>query len=247
MTNQPELIAHRGYARHNPENTLASVAAALAAGARCVEIDVQLSRDGVPFLMHDRTLERMCGVTGGIGERSAAEIALLRASERERFGERFAAEPVATLEGFVALIERTAGVHAFVELKRASLESFGNDGVLDAVLPRLAPIAGRCTLISFDTGVLARARERTTLALGPVLFSWSQRESDELARLRPAIVFCDVDRLPREGALAVPCGALAVYEVDEPQVALALHARGVGFVETFAIGEMLRGIAELRT
>ncbi|MCC7012190.1 MAG: glycerophosphodiester phosphodiesterase [Planctomycetes bacterium] len=239
---KPELIAHRGYARHYPENTLAAVEAALQVGARAVEIDVQLSRDRVPFLMHDRTLERMCGVPGSIGELLAVEVEQLRAAESARFGERFAAEPVASLARFVELVARHDGVHAFVELKRASLERFGPDAVLDAVVPRLEPLAQRCTLISFDVQVLQRARQRFPLRIGPVLISWGQYADGQLAPLSPDIVFCDLDKLPAQGALPTRI-PLAVYEVDDAVVARALAARGVRFVETFAIGELQRELA----
>ena len=44
----PSLVAHRGWASCYPENTLPAVAAALAAGAAYIEIDIQLTRDLVP-------------------------------------------------------------------------------------------------------------------------------------------------------------------------------------------------------
>ncbi|WP_259464972.1 glycerophosphodiester phosphodiesterase [Streptomyces sp. TLI_171] len=52
-------VAHRGDPYLHRENTLPAVSAALAAGADAVEVDVQLTRDGVPVLLHDRTLERL--------------------------------------------------------------------------------------------------------------------------------------------------------------------------------------------
>lgn len=237
-----KLVAHRGYALRYPENTLASVAAALTAGARWVEIDVQLSRDRVPFLMHDRTLGRMCGVDQSVGDLAAREIEGLRASEPAKFGERFAGEPVASLAGFADTLARSAGVHGFIELKSASIERFGADAVLDAVLPQLEPIAQRCTLISFDGGVLARARERSALPVGPVLIDWAQLELTEVQALRPDVVFCDLSRLPASGPLRALDAPIAVYEVDQPRVALELAARGVAYVETFAIAEMLHAL-----
>jgi glycerophosphoryl diester phosphodiesterase len=238
----PKLIAHRGYALRNPENTLASVEAAIAAGARFVEIDVQLSRDHAPFLMHDRTLERMCGVPRALGELTAREIGALRASEGGRFGGAFADEPVASLASFVATIARSVGVHAFVEIKRAALEVHGIDAVLDAVLPAVEPIAERCTLISFDGAVLQAARLRSRLPVGPVLIDWRQLESAELRALRPEVIFCDVEKLPASGPLRALDVPLAVYEVDDPRVALELAERGVELVETFQIAEMLRAL-----
>jgi len=59
---KPLIIAHRGAAHLVPENTL--VSAELAYNLTCDgwEIDIQISKDGVPFLMHDDTLERTTNV-----------------------------------------------------------------------------------------------------------------------------------------------------------------------------------------
>ncbi|MFC8452002.1 glycerophosphodiester phosphodiesterase [Kitasatospora sp. NPDC057223] len=54
-------VAHRGDPYRYRENTLRSVGSALAAGADAVEVDVRLTRDGVPVLLHDATLERLWG------------------------------------------------------------------------------------------------------------------------------------------------------------------------------------------
>lgn len=52
-------VAHRGDPYVHRENTLPSIHSALQAGAGAVEIDVRLTRDGVPVLLHDATLERL--------------------------------------------------------------------------------------------------------------------------------------------------------------------------------------------
>ncbi|MCD6078592.1 MAG: glycerophosphodiester phosphodiesterase [Ramlibacter sp.] len=60
----PRWVAHRGAGKLAPENTLAAFRLGAAHGYRMFECDVKLSADGVPFLMHDATLER---TTNGIG------------------------------------------------------------------------------------------------------------------------------------------------------------------------------------
>jgi glycerophosphoryl diester phosphodiesterase len=60
----PRWIAHRGAGKLAPENTLAAFRLGAGHGYRMFECDVKLSADGVPFLMHDATLER---TTNGIG------------------------------------------------------------------------------------------------------------------------------------------------------------------------------------
>jgi glycerophosphoryl diester phosphodiesterase len=241
----PHLIAHRGWALRYPENTRAALAAAIEAGARFLETDVQLARDGVPYLFHDRTLERLCGVPGAVHERTSAEVDVLRASEPKSFGTRFRAEPVARLAVVAELLRAYPGVSCFVELKRVALEHHGIDAVLDAVLPVIEPLAGRCALISFSLPVLTAARQRTRLPVGPVIEAWSELGLAELRALEAEYVFADLACLPQSGPLRVPHGRLAVYEVARPELALELGARGASFVETFAIGEMLAAFRQL--
>ncbi len=52
-------IAYRGEPVRHVENTLAAISAAIAAGADMVEIDVRLTADGVPVLLHDEALLRI--------------------------------------------------------------------------------------------------------------------------------------------------------------------------------------------
>jgi len=155
---RPELVAHRGLAARFPENTLAAFRAALEAGARWLETDVQLSQDGVPFLFHDRGLQRLTGLRGPLADRTALELGSVAAAYPERFGSRFARERVARLEELVALVWLFGDVRVFVELKRASLERFGADLVLARVLAELEPLGERAIPISFSLDALAAVR-----------------------------------------------------------------------------------------
>ncbi|MEE1786112.1 glycerophosphodiester phosphodiesterase [Streptomyces sp. SP17BM10] len=71
-------VAHRGDPYRFRENTLTSVESALARGADAVEVDVQLTRDKVPVLLHDRTLERLWGDPRDIGRVTADQLDELR-------------------------------------------------------------------------------------------------------------------------------------------------------------------------
>ncbi|MFI2607624.1 glycerophosphodiester phosphodiesterase [Kitasatospora sp. NPDC018619] len=75
---KPLAVAHRGDPFRFRENTLPSVESALAAGADAVEVDVQLTRDGVPVLLHDRTLERLWGDRRPIDRVTEEQLAQLR-------------------------------------------------------------------------------------------------------------------------------------------------------------------------
>ncbi|MFA7647419.1 MAG: glycerophosphodiester phosphodiesterase [Phenylobacterium sp.] len=103
-------VAHRGLWSKGgpPENSLGAFQTACAAGYG-VELDVHLSADGEAMVFHDDDLQRMCGVPGRIGDRSAAELAELKLAGTD--------EKIPTLTEALAVIGKRAMVH--VELKTA--------------------------------------------------------------------------------------------------------------------------------
>jgi glycerophosphoryl diester phosphodiesterase len=72
-------IAHRGASAYAPENTLAAIARAAGLGADMVELDVQISADGVPVILHDADLARTTNGTGMVWERALSELKKLDA------------------------------------------------------------------------------------------------------------------------------------------------------------------------
>ncbi len=92
----PRWIAHRGAGKLAPENTLAAFRLGAEHGWRMFECDAKLSADGVPFLMHDATLERTTNGRGTGGELAWNELAQLDAGGWH--SRRYAGEPLPTLE-----------------------------------------------------------------------------------------------------------------------------------------------------
>jgi glycerophosphoryl diester phosphodiesterase len=72
---RPRVFAHRGGSALAPENTLAAFEHGLRVGADGLELDVHLSADGVPVVVHDSTLDRTTNATGPVAARTAAELA----------------------------------------------------------------------------------------------------------------------------------------------------------------------------
>lgn len=64
------VIAHRGARAYAPENTLPAFRKAAELGAAMVELDVQLTADGLPVVLHDDTLERCSNVTAAFPGRT---------------------------------------------------------------------------------------------------------------------------------------------------------------------------------
>ncbi|MEJ1973744.1 MAG: glycerophosphodiester phosphodiesterase [Lacunisphaera sp.] len=74
----PLIIAHRGASAEKPENTLAAFRRALALRVDGIELDVHVTRDGVPVVFHDDKLRRLTGAKGCVTERTWPELASLR-------------------------------------------------------------------------------------------------------------------------------------------------------------------------
>jgi glycerophosphoryl diester phosphodiesterase len=227
----PVLVAHRGHAAERPENTLVALQDAVDAGARWVEVDVQLSRDGVPVLLHDADLQRVAGRPQTVFELDAAALAAIPAGEPERFGDRFGDARIPRLGEFAAWLQGRPEVHAFVELKSESLERFGRAPLLAACLDALAPAAGQWHLISYDYEVLLLAHERDIGGLGWVVRGFDAGVAAQARRIEAAWLFCNHERLP-PGPLPGGPWEWVLYEVGDVTTARALLARGARWLET---------------
>lgn len=68
------VVGHRGAAAYAPENSLAAFEKGIESGAVTLECDVWMSKDGVPVVIHDKTLDRTTDLTGDVASKNAAEI-----------------------------------------------------------------------------------------------------------------------------------------------------------------------------
>ncbi|XP_063769073.1 glycerophosphodiester phosphodiesterase 1 [Pseudophryne corroboree] len=91
------VVAHRGGAHDAPENTLAAIRLAAQNGATAVELDLEFTKDGVPILMHDDTLERTTDGFGKLSDFTFAEIRKLNPAAKHRLRHVYTAEKVPTL------------------------------------------------------------------------------------------------------------------------------------------------------
>lgn len=111
---RPYICAHRGASAVAPENTLAAFVAARELGADSFELDTTLTRDGVPILLHDNTLDRTTDGSGPVANLTLAEVRSLDAGSWK--DPKYAGEPVPTLDDAL----RTRGaLYVNIELKSA--------------------------------------------------------------------------------------------------------------------------------
>ncbi len=237
----PFLVAHRGYASRYPENTLSAVEAALKAGACYIEIDIQMTSDGEPVLLHDDNLLRTTGHPENIHNITAEQLSSFYASETDRFGDTFSDEPVPTLLQLVELLLQWPQVTIFVELKEESMEQFGAYMVVDLVMKILAPVRDRAVLISYDDAALRYVHINHSAPIGWVIREWGETALQHAQSLSPDYLFCNYKKLPK-GKSPMWSGdwQWCLYEITDPVLALELANKGAAMIETMAIGDMLQ-------
>lgn len=113
----PKVIAHRGASGDAPENTLAAIRLAATAGATWIEIDVNITRDGIPVLHHDDDVTRCSDGQGLVIEKTWQELQCLDSGSW--FDEKYRAEPICTLDQCLDLVAEL-GLSVNIEIKPCS-------------------------------------------------------------------------------------------------------------------------------
>jgi len=233
------LVAHRGDSQNYPENTLSALRAALSAGARYIEFDVQFTADEVPMVFHDDQLQRTTGVSANIHQLTAAELTPLRAGETQRFGQQFSDEPIPTLDDILQLLTQWPDATAFVEIKQETVARFGTETVAQHMVAALSAHQHNCILISFDAAVLQAARNAGMQRIGWVLGKWNNASRQQAEQLAPDVLFCNYKKIPKKDMLWPGAWSWALYDIVDPAIALHWFSRGVQLIETWDIATML--------
>ena len=151
----PILVAHRGGSLEAPENTMASFRHAIEIGMRYVELDVQMTSDGVLVVLHDPTLDRTTNGTGPVGAITFADLQNLDAGSH--FGPQFAGERVPTLRDVLELCV-DAGVGVIVEIKDVHLYTGMEERVAALLSEMWTRGAENLWCISFDHAAIRKMR-----------------------------------------------------------------------------------------
>ncbi len=145
-------ITHRtlhDVADGRPENSLAGTRAAIENGY-CIEIDIQMSKDGVPMMFHDYSLERLTFETGAVAQRTAEELGVIQLKNGN--------EGIPTLEAFLKLVD--GQVPVLIEIKDQDGALGPNVGALErATCEILNNYNGAIALMSFNPHSVAKCAE----------------------------------------------------------------------------------------
>jgi glycerophosphoryl diester phosphodiesterase len=211
------IVAHRGNAVEFRENSIEAIRSAIELGVRYVEFDVQMSKDGVPCLLHDAYLSRLFGK-----DREAVDTSF---EALQQLG-------VASLSEIIDLIRKT-DVTAFVEIKRDCFAVHGREHVVHTVCQL---ISTNCVVICFDHEAALTARDNG-FRIGFVIGDMSGASKDLVDMFAPDYVFCDQRHIHQP----VWSGPIwCSYEISDAATAQRVTHNGVQLLETMSVRRMLQ-------
>jgi glycerophosphoryl diester phosphodiesterase len=236
----PAIVGHRGAAAGAPENTLESLRLAADQGAAMVEFDVKLTADGALILMHDEDLDRTTTGRGPVAAASLADIRDLDAGGW--FADAWRGARVPTLEDAIGLLEKGA-ITANIEIKPCpGREAETAAAVVDCLKRRWPGTRPWPLLSSFARDSLAAARDAgPDIPRGLLLWGKPADWSAAARSLDCATVHCAKENMTPEWAAEIGrLGyGLAVYTVNDPELAARMRRWGVDSIITDDPGAMI--------
>jgi glycerophosphoryl diester phosphodiesterase len=227
----PRVVGHRGAAASAPENTLAGFARAAAVGAAWVELDVQLSADGVPVVFHDDRVDRVTDGHGRLADMPMADLRRLDAGSW--FGRAFAGERVPLLaEALEAIAGHGMGVN--IEIKVDEVRGPATTAAALAVARSAWPADRPPPLVSsFARSALATAADvAADWPRGLLVEGWPKDWREVVLTLGCVSLNANWRRLTARRVAQVKSAGLAIlaYTVNHPATARRLWAWGVDAV-----------------
>ncbi len=219
----PRWIAHRGAGLLAPENTLAAFQQGARHAYRMFECDVKLSADGVPFLLHDATLDRTTNAHGLAGEWRWAQLSELDAGSWH--SPAFAGEPLCTLQTLGRWLQGR-GLLLNLEIKPTpGTEAQTGERVARAAAELWADAKVWPLLTSFQPACLqAAARVAPHLPRGLLIHEWPDDVLAHLAEHRHSALIAEHSLWTPERLNQVRAAGFwrLSYTVNDPEIAQRL-------------------------
>ncbi|MFD2630760.1 glycerophosphodiester phosphodiesterase [Oceanobacillus kapialis] len=152
-----KIFAHRGASKYAPENTMPAFDLALKQGADGIETDVQLTKDGVPVLIHDENVRRTSNGKGLVKDLTFKQLQTLDMGSW--FSNEFAGTQIVSLESFLKWI-KDKPIHLNIELKNNKIDYQDLEKI---VLDQLVnfQLLNRTTISTFNPKSVMRLQELT--------------------------------------------------------------------------------------
>lgn len=228
LLNMPSVIGHRGACGCAPENTLISLHTAADMGCKWVEIDVKLTKDFVPIIMHDDTLDRTTSGHGFVKDTNYRDLTELDAGHW--FGDSFIGTKIPTLEEAIdVILQRRMGVN--LEIKPCAGREVDTAEVMLDFISKIWDEPSQILISSFSYVALETAMDMAPhFARGLLLESQPDPNwPDMIEYFTPHTINFSADSIAREFVEDLMDYQLPLYAytVNDQQTSLQLRQWGV--------------------
>ncbi len=222
---KPIFVGHRGDIHQHQENSIAAILATLKGGVSQVEFDIQISKDGMPVLLHDPDLERIHHHAGTIFELDYQQAPL---------------HPHLQLESLWELIDSLSPYpqsHCYIEIKHDSIDYWGIETVLSRIRP-LLKTSLNYTLLARSLSFLQQARQQGHQSIGANVRHYSEHEKQQLQQLAPDFLVINHERIPTTDKLWQNNWQWMIYEVADNNQAQQLMQQGASHMISFNANQL---------
>ena len=229
------LVAHRGDMATYPENSLLALCKAAELGFTHIELDIQVSNDLIPIVIHDDSLKRTAAVDKQVNTLSADEITSYELIYNGEYVENQL--NIVTLEQAVDHLNKFSDINLYVEVKNESIENFGLETVMSSVLKAVDDAKFNIVIISFSAEAVQFTQQRSTHCVGWVLRKYNDQYREIAKSIQPDYLYCNVKKIFNPSKLWKGEWKWALYDVKDPKKAKELLEVGVDLIET---GDIVR-------
>lgn len=226
------LIAHRGDMSTYPENSMLAFKSAVEMGFTHVELDIQLSKDLVPIVIHDGDLKRTTGIDKNVRDLTADEINAIYLNSSAQGESQNELLKINTLTQVIDVLNDYSTITVFVEIKKESIGHFGLNQVVDQVLDAQKAAKFNVVIISFVSEVIEYVKKAKPYPTGFVLKKYNKKYLLKAEQLQPDYLFCNIKKVNKPSELWSGPWRWALYDIKNPAFAYELLEQGVDLIET---------------
>ena len=162
------VFGHRGFSGEYPENTMLAFQKAVEAGCDGIELDVQLTRDLVPVIMHDEKVDRTTDGSGYVYDLTFDEIRRLDCSYPDKFGGKFGQLEVTSLREYLEWMAEEENLITNIELKNSVYYYGGMERMVMDMIYEYG-LEDRIILSSFNNASIVLCRQNDDTIAGGFL------------------------------------------------------------------------------
>lgn len=248
------ILGHRGASAYAPDNTRSAFEMAIKMGADGVETDIHLTKDGIPVIQHNYTIDKNSNGSGWVEELTLDELSMLDFGSW--FSDDFKGEKILTLDECLKIADKHMSL-INLELKRATVK---RSAIVEATLEvvKKYKMQDRVLISSFDHKLVKKAQIMCPEVLTGALYDEAEVEQDNIAEIladAPAYVeklgfdFANphVNYLIEDGLMEryhQKGIGVAVWTVDKPYIAKQCFKKGVKCIITNKPDVVLKAVKE---